>query len=118
VLKAYKENVTKMVDAAQAAGIRVVLCTPTVIQEDPNTEGNQRLVMYVAAMKEIAEAKKCLVADLHEAFLQAIAKKPADAKGNAFTSDGVHMTPAGDWIMAEGILRALGVPQPKIDATK
>ena len=118
VLKAYKENVTKMVTSAQAAGIRVVLCTPTLIQEDANSEGNKRLVMYVDAMKQIAAEKKCMIADLHKLFLQAIAGKPADAKGNAFTSDGIHPNGPGDWLMAQGILRQLGVPQDKIDASK
>jgi lysophospholipase L1-like esterase len=118
VLKAYKENVAKMVESAQAAGIRVMLCTPTVIGEDANSEGNKRLAMYVEAMKQIAAEKNCLLADLHAVFLQAVAGKPADAKGNAFTSDGVHMNDAGNWLMAEGILRRLGVPQEKIDASK
>jgi len=118
VLKAYKANVAKMVDTAQAAGIRVVLCTPTVIKEDVNSEGNKRLVLYTQAMKQIAAEKKCLLADLHALFIDAVAAKPADQKGNAFTSDGVHMNPAGDRLMATGILKALGVSQKKIDASK
>jgi lysophospholipase L1-like esterase len=118
VLKAYKENVAKMVTAAQAAGIRVVLCTPTLIEEKADSIGNTRLVMYVDAMKQIAAEKKCLIADLHEIFLKALAGKPAGAQGNAFTTDGVHMNAAGNWMMAEGILKQLGVPQDKIDASK
>jgi lysophospholipase L1-like esterase len=118
VLKAYTENVTRMVDAAQAAGIRVVLCTPTVIQEDVNAEGNQRLKMYCDAIRKIAADKNCLLADLHSLFIAAIEKKPADRKGNAFTRDGVHMNAAGDWMMAQGILGALGVPAEKIEAAK
>ncbi|MEI6810197.1 MAG: SGNH/GDSL hydrolase family protein [bacterium] len=118
VLKAYKENVTKMVDAAQAAGIRVVLCTPTVITEDLNSEGNKRLVMYCDAIKQIAVEKKCMLADLHEIFVKVIGGKPADQKGNAITSDGVHMNGPGDWLMAQGILNTLGVPQDKIEAAK
>lgn len=118
VLKAYKANVSKMVDMAQAAGIRVVLVAPTIIHEDVANEGNKRLAMYVDAMKQIAAEKKCSLANLYDIFMQAVAKKPADAKGNAFTSDGVHMNAAGDWMMAGGILRTLGVPQEKIDASK
>jgi len=113
VLKAYKANVAKMVDAAQAAGIRVVLCTPTIIQEDPKAEGNLRLAMYVDAMKQIAAEKKCMVADLHAAFIEAISQKPPDAKGNIITSDGVHMNAKGNWIMATCILNTLGIPSEK-----
>ena len=118
VLLAYKANVGKMVEAAQAAGIRVVLCTPTVINEDVQSEGNKRLKLYCDAIKQLAVEKECLLADLHGAFLQAIAKKPAELKGNSLTSDGVHMNAAGDWLMAEGILLALGIPAEKIEAAK
>ena len=41
VLAAYKENVAKMVDQAQKAGIKVILLTPTVIQEDAQRRGQQ-----------------------------------------------------------------------------
>jgi lysophospholipase L1-like esterase len=116
VLEAYKENVGKMVDMAQAAGIKVILLAPTVIQEDANAEGNKRLAAYVAAQREIAAAKKCQFVDLHGMFLEALKKKPAEKKGNWLTGDGVHMRPEGDAIMAVGVLRALGVPDAKIAA--
>ena len=107
VLAAYKTNVTKMVEKALATGATPVLLTPTVIQEDPNTEGNKRLLMYVAAMQEIAAEKHCPIIDLHALFLTAISHKPADLK---LTGDGVHMGLYGDAIMAIGVLRAFGVP--------
>lgn len=106
VLAGYKENVGKMVDAAQKAGIKVVLLTPTVIQEDANAEGNKRLVKYVEAEKQIAAEKKCQLVNLHAMFLAALKQKPADQKGNWLTGDGVHMKPLGDGIMAVGVLRA------------
>jgi acyl-CoA thioesterase I len=117
-LTLYKENVAKMVDQAQKAGIKVILLTPTIIQEDPNTEANKRLVAYVEAEKKIAAEKKCQIVDLHGMFLTVLKKKPADEKANWLTVDGVHMNPKGDAIMAIGILRALGVPDAKIAATE
>jgi lysophospholipase L1-like esterase len=118
VLAAYRANVTKMVAMAQKAHIRVILLAPTVIQEDPNAEGNKRLKLYVAALKQIAANKKCQLVNLHQMFLDALKKKPADVTGNWLTSDGVHMQPLGDAIMAVGALRALGVPDKKTAATK
>jgi acyl-CoA thioesterase I len=118
ILAAYKDNVTKMVDQAQTAGIKVILLAPTVIQEDPNGEGQKRLKLYVAAMKTIAADKKCGMADLHQMFLTALKSKPADMKGNWLTSDGVHMKPLGDAIMAIGALRAIGVSDEKLGATE
>jgi lysophospholipase L1-like esterase len=118
VLAAYKENVGKMVDMAQKAHIKVILLTPTVIQEDASQEGNKRLARYVEAEKEIAAEKKCTFVDLRQMFLDALAKKPAEAKGKDkwLTSDGVHMAPLGDALMSIGVLRGLGVPDEKIKA--
>ncbi|MCY2952016.1 MAG: SGNH/GDSL hydrolase family protein [Planctomycetota bacterium] len=117
VLAAYRDNVAEMVDAAQAAGIKVILLAPTLISEDPAADGNQRLLMYIAAEKQIAADKKCQFVDLHAMFLHALKHKPADEKGNWITSDGVHMNPRGDAAMAIGVLRALGVPDQKIAAS-
>jgi acyl-CoA thioesterase-1 len=118
VLATYKQNVTKMVEMAQNAGIKVIIIAPTVIQEDATQEGNERLKAYVAAEREIAEAKKCVFIDLHQMFLDALEKRPEsielDAKKHAYTVDGVHMKPAGNAIMAIAVLKGLGVPDNKI----
>jgi lysophospholipase L1-like esterase len=116
VLAEYKKNIAAMVDAAQKAGIKVILLTPTVIQEDADAEGNKRLVKYVEAEKQIAAEKKCQLVDLHAMFLTALKQKPAKRK-TWLTVDGVHMQPRGDAIMAIGVLRALGVPDEKIAAS-
>jgi acyl-CoA thioesterase I len=116
-LAAYKKNIAALVDQAQQAGIRVILLTPAIIGEDPNTEGNKRLAAYVEAEKQIAAGKKCRIVDFRRVFLTALKKKPAGRK-NWLTTDGVHMKPTGDAIMAIGMLRALGVPDQKIAASE
>ncbi len=119
VLAKYKENVTKMVEKAQAANIRVVLLAPTLIMEDASAEGNKRLLAYIAAEKEIAADKKCEFVNLHEMFVKALESKPEDFKKqnkNWLTGDGVHMQPLGDALMALGITRALGIPDSKLTA--
>lgn len=116
VLADYWVNVAKMVDMAQAAGIKVILLSPTVISEERTKDENKRLRIYVEAEKQIAREKKCTLVDLHELFLTALAKRPpsASSKGTWLTSDGVHMNPGGDALMAIGFLRALGVPDAQI----
>ena len=118
VLADYWANVSKMVDMAQSAGIRVILLTPTVIHEDPDRDANKRLRIYVEAERQIARERKCSLVDLHRMFLAAIARRPADVpnKEQWLTSDGVHMKPLGDALMAIGVLRGLGVPDEKITA--
>ncbi|HEX8912309.1 MAG TPA: SGNH/GDSL hydrolase family protein [Humisphaera sp.] len=119
VLATYKANLTKMVDMAQAAGAKVIILSPTIIQEDPEHEGNKRLPMYVAAGREIAAEKKCAFVDLHGMFLTALKQKPAEmGKKNWITGDGVHMNAQGNAMMAIGALRAMGVPDEKIAATE
>ena len=117
VLAEYKKNVAAMVNMAQKAGIKVILLTPTVLEEDPKSEGNNRLAMYVEAEKQIAAEKKCQLVDLHAIFLTALKQKPAKQQGYWLTRDGCHMQARGDAVMAVGVLRALGVPDEKIAAS-
>jgi acyl-CoA thioesterase-1 len=120
VLSEYRANLERMVEMAQKANIKVFLLAPTVIQEDPKSEGNERLASYVEVGKGVAKEKHCAYIDLHDLFLKAIAKAATtqpEFKGNRFTSDGVHMKPLGDAIMASGILRGLGVPDEKMKQT-
>ncbi len=113
VLAQYWMNVSKMVEMAQKAGIKVILLAPTVIGENAGGAANKRLRIYVEAEKQVAREQNCTMVDLHEMFLTAIAKRPAEGaekKGHWLTSDGVHMSPVGDALMAIGVLRGLGVP--------
>lgn len=114
VLMAYYQNVSKMVDTAQAAGVQPILLTPTIIREVACNVPNQRLLVYVDAEKRIAREKNCRMADLHRLFLEALARKPAAVQGNWLTDDGVHVNDPGDALMAIGVLRALGVPDDVI----
>jgi acyl-CoA thioesterase-1 len=118
VLRAYRADVARMVDLAKANGSRVMLLTPTVIEERADSLGNLRLARYVAAMRRIAAQAACDLCDLHALFLAALAARPATATPYWLTVDGVHMSPRGDAVMAIGILRALGVTDAAIAATR
>jgi lysophospholipase L1-like esterase len=118
VLAQYWVNVSRMVEMAQKAGITVILLTPTVIGENSDEGANKRLRIYIEAEKQVARERKCILVDLHAMFLTALAKRPSEQVGKDkwLTSDGVHMSPAGDALMAIGVLRALGVPDRQIAA--
>jgi lysophospholipase L1-like esterase len=116
VLEDYGRNLERMVRMALDDGIRVLLLSPTVIEEDANSEGNRRLAGYVATGKVIAQQYNSDYVDLHHLFLCAVERK-GDATG-PFTQDGVHMNPIGDVLMAVGILRAWGVPDEKMANTE
>lgn len=109
-LDRYKENITKIVEQAQAADIKVMILTSTMIGEDQPNGNNQKLIEYNNFLRTLAKEKQCLLADLNADMQAAVkAAKPDGKGGNALTADGVHMNPQGNVMMASGILRAWGV---------
>lgn len=106
-LSHYRTGLGMLVDGLLEAGANVVLLPPTVIEEDPASEGNRRLAPYRAAMREIAEARGLLVAPTDIDFDIALAAGKQTDPGYALTTDGVHLLPAGDAVMAIAVLKTL-----------
>jgi lysophospholipase L1-like esterase len=119
-LEDYKKNITAIIDQAQAAGIKVVILTSTMIKEDQATPENQKLVAYNDCLRALAAEKKCLLADLNADMQAAIAEaaKTRPGKGNYLTSDGVHMAPAGNVMMATGVLKGFGLSVDELAKAK
>ena len=113
-LDKYKENITAIVEKCQAAGVKVMILTSTMIGEDQPNANNQKLIAYNDFLRELAKEKKCLLADLNADMQAAIAKAGPDKKGNLLTGDGVHMNPAGNVMMATGVLKAFGLSAEQI----
>jgi lysophospholipase L1-like esterase len=111
-LDAYKKNITAIVDRAQAAGIKVMILTATMIREDATNSENQQLAPYNDFLRQLAAEKKCLLADLNADMHAAL--KPGPQHDHQLTSDGVHMNPLGDRMMARGILKAFGLSDTQI----
>ena len=110
-LDQYKANIAKILDACAAANVNVIVLTPTLIGEDEKNENNQKLLGYVAWLKEEAARRKLPVADLNAAMRAELARIRQTDKtpGNKLTVDGVHMADAGNRMMAWGVLEAMGV---------
>jgi lysophospholipase L1-like esterase len=111
-LDQYKTNITAIVERCQAAGVKVLVLTATVITEDLKDANNQKLAAYNDFLRALAKKKKCPLADLNQMFQQVLKanKKP----GLVLTSDGVHMNPEGDKLMAKGILKAFGLKDAQL----
>ena len=124
----YKKNITAIIDKAQAAGIKVMVLTSTMIGEDPSKELNQMMIPYNDFLRQIAKEKGCLLADLN-ADMQAKLKTIPDVPGkpktfgsyfyggdvqNKLTSDGCHMNAEGNKMMARGVLRAFGMTDAQL----
>jgi lysophospholipase L1-like esterase len=118
-LASYKKNIAEIVDKAQAAGVKVILLTSTMIREDQGNDLNQKLLPYNEFIKVLAKEKKCLLADLNADMQAALKAFPADApKGKQLTSDGVHMNKAGNIMMARGVAEAFGLTNQQLDQSE
>jgi lysophospholipase L1-like esterase len=110
-LDQYKTNITAILDQCAAAGTKVVVLTATVIGEELDNDNNKKLAPYNEFLRNLAKERKAPLADLYALFESAIKATPntTGKPGRLLTSDGVHMAPSGDQLMARGVLQAFGL---------
>ena len=113
-LPEYLKGVEAMIDMAKGAGAQVVLVSPTLVYEDLDATENRRLTQYVRAEEALAKRKGVGFVDLNRDFREAVAayQRSAGKRQLLLTVDGVHMNDAGNALMADAILRVLGVAPP------
>ncbi len=113
----YQKNITAIIDQATAAGVKPVMLTATVIQENLASKENGLLAPYNDFLRQLAKEKKVPLADLFAMFEERI---KAENKPNVkvLTSDGVHMNGEGNKLMAIGVLKALGLNEAELDKAK
>ena len=108
-LDKYRVDMEQMIERGEAAGVKVVLLTPTTAMGEFN---NPNIVKYAECVRELAAKHGLVVADTWKAVRDVI-DDPAGAKlvprGLKATADGVHMAPMGDRAMARCVLRAFGL---------
>ena len=109
----FKKNITAIVDQATAAGVKVVVLTATVIHEKLDNAENARLAPYNEILRGLAKERKLAVADLNAMFQERI-KAANDPNKKLLTSDGVHMNPEGNRVMALGVLQAFGLNEAEL----
>lgn len=114
-LDKYKANITQIVEKAQAANIKVVILTSTMIGEDQPNDNNQKLIPYNDFLKSLAAEKRLPVADLNAAMQTEVA---VPHKGTLLTTDGVHMNPLGNQMMAAGVLKAFGLNEAQLQKAR
>ncbi len=115
-LDQYSQLMTQIVDRAQAAGIKVMILTATMIFEDSSDNNNVRAIPYNQFLRDLAKQKHCLLADLNADMRTDIQKDIAAGwkPGHLFTMDGVHPNPRGNVMMAIGVLKAFGFSDGQI----
>ncbi|MCK6206120.1 SGNH/GDSL hydrolase family protein [Bacillus infantis] len=97
----YQDLLTQVREETEA---EIVLMEPTVIEEDVHSEGNRLLTPYVEAVHELAEQFNAVVVPEHKAFIRYL-----ESGGKLkLTTDAVHMTSAGDMLMARTWVQGAG----------
>ena len=111
-LEDYKKNISAIFDKCAASNCQVVVLTATFF-EKPGMEKfkhNVAIAPYNDWLRAEAKRRGYPLADLNADMWKAHAANPSVR----LTRDGVHMLPAGDRVMARGVLRALGLPEGRI----
>ncbi len=96
----------------QAKNIKVFICTPTVIGElkDNANPQDKDLNAYSDVIRRIAGMYNCKLIDLRKAFTDyEEANNKDNSESGLLTTDRVHLTAAGNRLVADEMLKALAL---------
>ncbi len=108
--EAYQAGLFELVASIDSVGAAVLLCTPSVIGEDTQSEGpvNQRLVEYAEISRMVAAETDAYLCDLRMAFEDYLREHNAEkVYDGMLTTDGVHLNEAGNRFVADFMIRHL-----------
>ena len=111
-LDKYEKFYIAIIKKLQANNIKVAVCTPTVIGELKNNANPQDkdLNAYSEVIRRLAATYQCKLIDLRKAFADYIQQNNKDNKESGLlTTDRVHLTPAGNKLVAEEMTKALSI---------
>ena len=106
----YGQFYEAIVKKLQAAGIKVIVCTPSVIGErkDFSNEQDGELNMYSNWLRYYAKTNQLPCVDLRTAFTNyLIANNPNNQEKGILTTDRVHLNATGNQFLAEEIWKVL-----------
>ncbi len=92
----FKRIYNELVEKVNSLGAKCILMEPTIIEERIDSIGNQKLLPYVKIVRQLADKSDAVLVPTHTAFLEALQKGK-----KTLTTDGVHMTEAGNQLMAK-----------------
>jgi lysophospholipase L1-like esterase len=112
----FTKNVTAVLDKSQAAGVKVIILTPSLYKDvDPENETNQKAAAYVAYLRQQAEQRNLPLVDINAAHRAEIARlKNENSPRKTLLYDGIHMAPRGNLMMAASLLKTLGLTDEQI----
>jgi lysophospholipase L1-like esterase len=107
----FERVLREIIARIQYSGAKVLLCTPTVIGEVPDStyRQNSMLAEYAGIDRRIAKELGIRLCDLNKAFDAYLLEHNSDKKEKGIlTTDGVHLNDEGNRLVANEILKFLG----------
>lgn len=106
----FEAGLRDMITRSHDAGVKVVLCSPSIIGEFPRGSNplDEDLDAYAAISKKVAGELGATYCDLRGPFFAYLKEHKTDrSNATVLTSDGVHMLPAGDALLIETMAGAM-----------
>ena len=104
----FESGLREIVGKITDGGAKVILCTPTVIGEKKENKLDAKLDEYSDITRSLAKELKLPLVDLRKAFRDHLAAENKDDKAKGvLTGDGVHLSEAGNKLVADTMLKAL-----------
>jgi lysophospholipase L1-like esterase len=107
----FERVLREIVARVHYSGAEILLCTPSVIGEIPDSTLGQNPILeeYCAISRKIAKDQGIRLCDLRKAFLAYLTEHNKEkSEKNILTTDGVHLNNAGNRFVADEMLRFLG----------
>lgn len=106
----FDSGLRQLVARIDSAGASVLLCTPSVIGEDPDSPApvNRRLAEYAEISRRVAVETGARLCDLRKEFEDHLrGANPEKAYEGILTTDGVHLSERGNRFVADFMVRHL-----------
>ena len=113
----YEAGLRSIIDQIKAIDARVILCTPTVINEQVNPQDPNYVLLekYAQICRDIARDTDSQLLDLRKEFIAYLKKhNTKDLARGVLTQDTVHMNDEGNFFLAKLMLKALRVPDAEL----
>jgi lysophospholipase L1-like esterase len=107
----FEAGLKDIIGKIQAAGARVILCTPSVIGEksDGSNKLDRQLDEYADVSRAVARSTHSQLCDMRKAFIEYLkTHNPENKERGILTPDRVHLNEAGNRFVAETMLKCLG----------
>ena len=131
-MQAFETGIHKLIAACHAAGADVILLSPPPFDKLPvgslqkidapdfsyriPYEGYDSVLTDYAKWEQTLPRSDALTIDLHTPMLDYILQQRQTNPKFSFVADGIHPDPLGHLLLAETILKGLGVTRPGIDS--